>query len=711
MTASTAGIEIKIGSQKFKSAVELLSSMRFAIALLSVISISSVVGTVIQQHEPLANYVNQFGPFWAELFARLHLYSVYSAWWFTLIMAFLVLSTTLCVIRTSPKILTDIRQYKENIREQSLKAFPHKAQAQWIESAEAAAHRIGQSLLADGWKVRLQQRETPQGPGWMVAAKAGAANKLGYIATHVSIVLICVGALLDGNMMVRAQMWLFDKTPFAGSGLISAVPEEHRLSDRNPTFRGNMLVTEGARTGTAILLQPTGVVLQELPFDIELKEFIVEYHANGQPSLFASDIIIHDHYTGEARVARVEVNNPVEHRGIVIYQSSFDDGGSSLQLRGIPLGSSAPAFDVQGRIGDSTPLTNGNQQLQLEFAELRIINVENFAQTDPESVPVGLRHAIEGRLGSGDRTMTPQELRNVGPSVVYRLRDAAGQAREFHNYMLPMELDGVRVFVMGVRETQADDFRYLRVPADENDTMDAFWRLKAALADEAMRKEAVRRYVQASAGGQRPDLQEALAASSSRVIELFAGADPEFSVMPLDGMTRLGGLQAISAFMESNVPEAEREKASEILLRILNGTLFELYVLSREKAGVPPPARDERTAAFMTKSVMSLSDAFFYPAPVTFMLTNFEHVQASVFQLTRSPGKNLVYFGCLLLTIGIFAMLYVRERRLWVWLSPQGEHVNAMMALSSNRKLMDNDHEFESLKNRLLKNPTEAQVT
>ena len=120
MTASTAGIEFKGGSQRLSAAVELVSSMRFAIALLTVICIASVVGTVLKQHEPLNNYVNQFGPFWSEVFGALNLYSVYSAWWFLLILAFLVLSTSLCILRNTPKILADLRQYKENIREQSL---------------------------------------------------------------------------------------------------------------------------------------------------------------------------------------------------------------------------------------------------------------------------------------------------------------------------------------------------------------------------------------------------------------------------------------------------------------------------------------------------------------------------------------------------------------------------------------------------------------
>ena len=44
--------------------------MRFSISLLTTICIASVVGTVVRQHEPFNNYVNQFGPFWAEAVRR-----------------------------------------------------------------------------------------------------------------------------------------------------------------------------------------------------------------------------------------------------------------------------------------------------------------------------------------------------------------------------------------------------------------------------------------------------------------------------------------------------------------------------------------------------------------------------------------------------------------------------------------------------------------
>ena len=120
MSVSTHGLRVRSGSHALRAAVELLSSMRFAISLLTVICIASIIGTVLRQHEPLPNYVNQFGPFWAEVFGAMSLYAVYSAWWFLLILAFLVASTSLCITRNTPRILADLKAYKENVRVQSL---------------------------------------------------------------------------------------------------------------------------------------------------------------------------------------------------------------------------------------------------------------------------------------------------------------------------------------------------------------------------------------------------------------------------------------------------------------------------------------------------------------------------------------------------------------------------------------------------------------
>ena len=707
MTTTTHGLRVRSGSQAWRAAVELLSSMRFAIALLTIICVASIIGTVLKQHEPANNYVNQFGPFWALVFDKFSLNAVYSAWWFLLILAFLVTSTTLCIARSTPKIFADLKVYKENIRAQSLNAFHHKASAVVAGSPEAAAARVGQALAGAGWKVKLQRRETPQGEGWMVAAKAGAANKFGYIAAHSAIVLVCIGGLLDGDLVVRAQTWFNGKTVYKGGGMIADVAPEHRLSMRNPTFRGNLMVAEGTQSSTAILAQSDGVLLQDLPFAVELKKFIVEYYSTGMPKLFASEIVIHDRETGAQTPARVEVNHPASYKGVEIYQSSFDDGGSSVQLRAVPLVPGGKTFEVDGVIGGSTELNRGSEKMTLEYQALRVINVENLTGQPGSAVDVrkvDLRGAIDARLGAGNKTVTHRELRNVGPSITYRLRDAAGQAREYHNYMLPVDTgDGVSAFLLGVRETPAESFRYLRVPADENASMDTFLRLRADLLDPALRAVAVRRYAARAVDPKRPELAEQLAASAAKALALFAGEGAA------GGTTPRGGLQAIADFMETNVPEGERGRAGEVLVRILNGVLFELVQMGQERVGAKPLDSSEKTQGFMTQAVLSLSDASLYPAPMVFQLANFNQVQASVFQVARAPGRNIVYLGCLFLILGIFAMLYVRERRLWVWMAPQGDATQATMALSSNRKTLDVDREFDLLKSRLIGAETAAK--
>jgi cytochrome c biogenesis protein len=719
-TPHTGGLEVRSRSAFVQEAVELLSSMRFSISLLSVICIASVIGTVVKQGEPLNNYVNQFGPFWAELFGQVNLYTVYSAWWFLLILAFLVTSTTLCIVRNAPKIMAELRTYKEHIREQSLQAFHHKAQGTVTETPQAAYERVAALLVAQGWRAKAQVRSPEPGSkaqaGTMIAARKGMANKLGYLAAHSSIVLICVGGLSDGDLMVRLQMALQGKSVFSGGGLITEVPPEHRLPEGSLTYRGNVLVPEGGRQGVALLNMPGGVVLQDLPFDIELKKFIVEYYETGMPKLFASDIIIHDRATGQAIPATVKVNEPAFHRGVAIYQSSFDDGGSTVQLRVQPLGG-GKAFEVQGRVGEDTVLASEKERLKLEFAGLKVINVENFTDTTgaggsgADVRKVDLKTSITDHLGTGAKAPGDKTMRNVGPSVTYRLRDESGQAREFHNYMVPFEIDGQMVLLAGVRDSTSEPFRYLRLPVDENNSIDSWMGLRHALLNTQARELAARRYAQQATPPGQPELQPQIQATALRALALFAGAE-----RPAEGVSvedAPGGLPSLTVFLERSVPEGERPRISEVLLRILNGSLFELLNISRQQAGAAPMAPGENAQAFMTQAVLSLSDSFFYPAPVMAQLASFEQKQASVFQVARAPGKTLVYLGSVLLIIGVFAMLYVRERRLWIWIQDDGAGGTKLSAaMSTTRKTMDADQEFDALKARLLAGgPVPAQTT
>ena len=222
--------------------------------------------------------------------------------------------------------------------------------------------------------------------------------------------------------MVKLAMWLQGKALYTGSGFVSEIKPEHRLSTANPSFRGNVSVSENQRQGIAVLSLPSGVVLQDLPFDIELKKFNVEYYPTGMPKSFASDIVIRD--GGQTRAATVKVNEPVIHQGLAIYQSSFEDGGSKLKLLAQPLASAGTPLPIEGRVG--TRLAFGDQMLELDG--LRVINVENLAgdASNPSGADVrkvDLGERLGQHLGSGAKGNTTKSLHNVGPSFSYKLRD------------------------------------------------------------------------------------------------------------------------------------------------------------------------------------------------------------------------------------------------------------------------------------------------
>jgi cytochrome c biogenesis protein len=693
---STTGIELKTRRRSLAEAVELVSSMRFAITLLVIIAIAATIGTVMKQNDPMPNYINQFGPFWYEVFNKLGLYAVYSAWWFLLILAVLVVSTSLCVVRNAPKMVRDMRSWREQVREESLRNFHHKAG--WTEPQErgAVAARLAARLRYAGYGVKLVEKDNAT----LVAAKKGAGNKFGYIFAHTAIIVILLGGTLDSELPIRFQQWFMGKTPYAGNGTVIAdIPARHRLGLGNPTFRGNTLIPEGGSSQTAILQQASGVLIQDLPFTIHLNKFIIDFYSTGMPKLFASEVVIRDNETGKSFAGTIKVNQPLIYKGIALYQSSFEDGGSKLKLIGFPMaGVDAKPFQVSGEVGAATDLKQGPDGYTIEWSGFRPFNVENMGTQDARSVAKGqsleqqLAASLDKHSGSAAKNANNKDLKNIGPSVQYKLRDRTGQAREYLNYMQPVTLEGAQVFLSGVRANPGDNFSFLRIPADDQHSVHEWMLLRAALADRAQRAEAARRYATRAmapgAGGDRSPLVAQLQESTERSLSIFAGNG------------NAGGFVAVSRFLEK-IPPAEQEKAAMIFMKMLNGSMWELWQVAHEHAKLPPVEASEAHGRFLQLATNALSDSFFYGAPVYLQLDDFVEVKASVLQVTRSPGKKVVYLGCLLLVAGIFSMFYIRERRLWVWLRDGADGTHALMAMSTQRKTLDFEREFDDLKAKL----------
>jgi len=662
-----------------RAAYDLLSSMRFAISLLTVLAVASVIGTVLKQAEPYTNYVSQFGPFWFPVFEVLGLYNVYNATWFLAILGFLVLSTSLCVYRNGPAMLREMRSFREQATERSLQHIHHRAEYELAAPAAGVLQRAFAYLSAQGFRYRVIER----GEDTLIAAKAGSYHRTGYLLTHCGIVVICVGGLLDGNVPLKLRQLTGQVVLETRDVPQSQVPPQSRLSPSNPSFRGNVNIPEGTSANVVFQNVADGYLVQDLPFTIALKKFHIEHYSTGQPRDFASDIVVVDHETGERFERTIRVNYPFIHRGIAIYQASFADGGTRMQLKGWPLLSPKVApFDVAGAVNQATRITSGDTEIRVELSDFRPFNIEDLSANAAGSSRIevaSVSKQVLAQLGSGAADMSKKDLRNVGPSFQYRLRDDQGQAREFSNYMLPLQLEGAWYLMTGVRSSPNEGFRFLRLPLDVDGRIDGHMQLRAVLLDDKAWPEIGRRFARNAISGSTvpAGMQARLAESAEKVLQLFA----------------VRGFESVGQFIEKGIPQAEQEKAADVYVKVLEGAAFEALQLARERAQLPPAPFDPQTMRFVRDTLTSVSDSFAYGAPVYLQLLQYDEVKASGLQLTRAPGQDIVYGGSLMLVLGVFAMLYIRERRVWLLVKPvQGK---MLLAMATNRQNLENEREFE----------------
>jgi len=632
--------------------------MRFAVSLLSVLGVASVIGTVLKQNEPYENYIVKFGQFWFALFERLGLYDVYHSVWFLVILLFLVVSTSLCIYRNTPLMLKEWRTFKEHATEKSLRAFSHQATFKPTADYAVVKQNLLQFLDAKGFKYKIRAQEDGSE---LIAAKAGTHQRWGYIFTHVAMVVILFGGLLDGNLPFKLQELLGYKRIETTDLPVSKVPAESRMSVSNPSFRGNMTLAEGATHNVAFLRVRDGYLVQELPFSIGLKDFRIEHYATGQPKSFESDLVIFDPALKEPITKTISVNHPLTYKGIAIYQSDFQDGGTGLKFNVWNLfASNNQPQALSGNIFGEGALGEGDAQLRVEYNDFRKFNIINMSP-DGKGKP-----------------------HNVGPNVTYKLRDNRGQATEYVTYMQPLQIDGQFYFLSGMRETVQEDFRYLRIPADDNLSIDGFMGFRAMMLDASKYPEIAKRIAEKSLGVRGdPQMKKQFELSLVRLLTVFAK----------------GGYSEVAKVIEKNVPEKEREASATTYIKMVNVAAYEAYNMGLELNKKPLLKNSPETERLLRDSLNAFSDMFFYGTPYYLQLNQFEHKEASGLQLTKSPGQKWVYLGSVILVLGIFAMMYIRERRIWLYLKPSAKEVH--FAMASNRKNLDFEQEFNLYREQL----------
>ena len=620
--------------------------MSFAVSMLVFLGIASIIGTILKQNEPYENYIIKLGQFWFVFFEKIGLYDVYHSVWFLTILLFLVLSTTLCIIKNTPAILKDFSVFKDSLEEKSLLSFTHHFVIK--NKKDVNTSKILHYLKQAKFKIKEKSKENGD---FLIVAKKGNYQRLGYILTHIGVVVICLGGLLDGNLIFKAQELLGYKKIETLDMPASKVPEVSRLSVSNTSFRANMTLAEGSSDNVAFVRMKDGYLVQDLPFKITLKDFRINHYSTGMPKSFESDLVISDPELSQDIKKTISVNHPFTYKGIAIYQSDFQDGGTKLNIKLRSLFNSNAAQKIDGKIFDKVKLDK--DQITYEFNDFKKFNVLHLKEGEKE------------------------KPRNVGPSVTYKVRNSSGQAREYLSYQYAMPIDGRSFFISGMRETPQEEFKYLKIPADAKGSIDEFMLFKDALQNKTLIESVAKKMANqsASSADKHSNVKESFEKSVNKLMTLFAQ----------------GGFSNIAENIDKNIPASEKEKAVQTYLKIIDIASSELY---KHQFNLADKDLNQARITFIQDALNAYSDIFFYGVPYYFELTDYEQKEASGLQLTKSPGQFWVYLGSLSLVLGIFSMIYLHERKLWLLIKAKG---GVILALSSNRKNVDFEKDFRKL--------------
>ncbi|MDA9221705.1 cytochrome c biogenesis protein ResB [Methylophilaceae bacterium] len=608
--------------------------MRFAITMLSVVAIASIIGTVVKQSEPYNNYLVQFGQFWFPIFEVFDVYNIYQAFWFLIILLFLVVSTSLCVSRNSPKIIKDIRRFQGSLSHSSFKKFKNYYEF----SSDKSLNTLTEILNKAGFRIKASKDKD------ILVAKKGDIQKLGYIFTHLAIIVISIGGILDGNLYFKLQESFGFKKIESRNLKFSEVPAESQLDIDNFSYRATLLLNEQEKNNKALLRIKDGYLVQHLPFEIKLDKFHIEHYSTGQPKAFLSDIKIRK--DGQEFTETISVNKPFTMDGITIYQSDFQDGGSRLDLTLMDLFNRYQPVNLSSEVYKQNSFNTDQQEYVFEFDDFREFNIFQIEK--------------DGKL----------KTQNIGPSVVYKFRNASGQAVEYQTYQNPIPENEKFFFMSGVREDLQSELKFLRIPADSDLSLQGYQTfLKNIRSEELLLKNI-----------------NILADQASSLNSVEAKESFKKNTQDIFNVYLKSGYSGLARMIEDTVALENQESVADSYIKII-------YFLA-ESMNQQLITNNTVENDFFQDALNAYSDSFFYGNSPFLILNEYEKIYASGMQLTKDPGKIWVYIGSLFLVIGIFCMIYVQEIRLWlIKKSPRSYAV----AMASNREHIDFDNYCKNL--------------
>lgn len=309
-------------------------SLKLTIILLLLLALTSIIGTVIQQNAPAADYIREYGQSNYELFVKLQFIDMYHSTWFIGILALFSVNLICCSIKNFPRAWKFLRQPMLVAGSGILNGSLNKAEYNSKESKQQIAERLSGLLKKEIGKPTLTEKE---GKLYLFAQK-GIYSRFGAYITHLSILIVMAGAII-GNI------W---------------------------GFKAYVNIVEGSSVNQ--VLSRNGTLPIDLGFTVRCDDFDVSYYPNSnRPKDYNSDLVILENGQEILR-KRIEVNDPLTYKGITFYQSSYGPAGSAFFKVKATDNASGEIVEVKARQGQHVPLPNGYSFAVTNFTE----NDRNF---------------------------------------------------------------------------------------------------------------------------------------------------------------------------------------------------------------------------------------------------------------------------------------------------------------------------------------------
>lgn len=304
---------------------DLFASVRFAIVIFSLIALSSIVGTVIEQRAAPENnikiLIKMFGighdtaQSLLGVLDKLGFTNMYHSWWFLAFLLLFAANLIICSIDRLPRVL---KMVNEKVRPLSVEHFEKMSIKKVFSQKDKASHM--KDLVAAALnKLGFKPLESSGEHGVQLYAEKGNFSRLGVYITHVSVLLILAGAVIG---------------IFFGYNAFLNLPEG-RIS--------------------SVAYKDKGVEIP-LGFDLRCDNFEVEFYPNSDmPKAYRSWLTVIKNGK-EVKKKSIVVNAPLVYEGITFYQSSYgfmkEAMGDGILLLNVVSGS-GKSEQIKTKIGES----------------------------------------------------------------------------------------------------------------------------------------------------------------------------------------------------------------------------------------------------------------------------------------------------------------------------------------------------------------------